>query len=89
MIREPGDMNLHQGAKDGYLPLVASLVEFGYYVDALGADGRTVLFYAVEYENRDVIKKQSKCEKQECLYWCDSCSLFGEDRKRDFISFSC
>jgi ankyrin repeat protein len=56
MIRESDDMTLHQGAKDGHLPLVDNLVEFGYHVDALEADGRTVLFYAVEHEHRDVIE---------------------------------
>jgi hypothetical protein len=52
MILEPSDMTLHQGAKDGHLPLVDNLIDFGYHVDALDADGCTALFYAVEYEHR-------------------------------------
>jgi len=49
-------MTLHQGAKDGHLPFVDNLVDFGYHVDAVDADECMALFYAVEYEHRDIIE---------------------------------
>lgn len=60
MILEPNDMNLHQAAKDDHLPLVDTLVDFGYHVEAVDADGCMALFYAVEYKHRDIIELSLK-----------------------------
>jgi ankyrin repeat protein len=56
MIREASDMTLHQGAKDCHLPLVDNLVDFGYHVNVVDADGCTALFYVVQYEHRDIVE---------------------------------
>jgi ankyrin repeat protein len=92
MIRETSDMTLHQRENDGHLPLIDNLVDFRYHVDAVDADGCTAMFYAVEYEHRDIIElllRNGTYEKNRNARTGDSCSQFGEDRKRDFISLSC
>jgi Ankyrin repeat. len=47
-------MTLHQAANDGRLPIEDTLVDLGCHVDAVDADGCGAMFYAVEYEHRDI-----------------------------------
>jgi ankyrin repeat protein len=56
MIGEPSNTTLQPAAKDGHLSLVDTLIDFDYHVDTADADGCTALFYAVQYEHRDIIE---------------------------------
>jgi ankyrin repeat protein len=56
VLGESPTLFLYQAERDGSLQHCHVLLNLGIYVNSLEADGRKALFYAVQYEKKDIIE---------------------------------